>query len=274
MTTDSRIIISHDVDHLSPMEHYRDLIVPKFVARAFLERYKNHIDTRELAERLLDIPRLRWNFVRELADYDRQQGIRSHFFFGVNKGLGLVYEAHRAGKYIDYIEKAGHIAGIHGIARDTLENIRAEREKFEQVHKRRCIGIRMHYLYPDEKILPLLEQAGYRYDSSLRGDGSVRQMGHLVHFPLHVMDGDILMRPGTRYQSVSLEEALQTTRERLSRLIDGKTDYISLLFHDRYFSPAHSRWQDWYMGMIEWINSQHIATTDYETALDELSCTR
>ncbi len=31
-----KIIISHDVDHITVLEHNRDLIIPKFIVRSFL----------------------------------------------------------------------------------------------------------------------------------------------------------------------------------------------------------------------------------------------
>lgn len=265
----SKIIISHDIDHISSYEHWNDLIIQKYIARIILEKYKKTISYNELALRILHTANGKWSFIRELSDYNISKNIKANFFFATQKGIGLAYHAEKAKPFVEYVIASGHEVGIHGIARDTFDKIKHERNIFQKLHNQECKGIRFHYLYPNDSVFSQLDAAGYTYDSSLRGDGSSRIIGNLIHFPVHIMDGDVMMQ-GKRYQSVNFHQAMSFTTERLSRLIDNKTDYISILFHDRYFSPAHATWRDWYMATVEWIQSQGIVTTTYEDAVLEI----
>ena len=77
----SKIIISHDVDHLSSYEHFSDLIIPKFVVRALIEKAKGIISFEELILRYKDTIKGKWNFVCELSDFDKEHNIKSTFFF-------------------------------------------------------------------------------------------------------------------------------------------------------------------------------------------------
>ncbi|WML88572.1 hypothetical protein [Thiothrix subterranea] len=243
-----------------------DLIIPKYFMRSLLELHKKNITLTEISVRFKQTINGRWNFIKELSDYNNLKKIKANFFFATNKGIGLAYPAEKAKPFVKYVIKEGHQIGIHGISRDCLENIKEERNLFHALHSQECKGIRFHYLYPNDSILQKLDAAGYTYDSSLRGEGSSRIVGNLIHFPVHIMDGDVMMQ-NHRYQSVKLEQAITFTTERISKLIDNNVDYISILFHDRYFSDAHATWRDWYMATVEWIQSQGIATTTYEDAV-------
>ena len=48
-----KVIISHDVDHITAWEHSKDLIIPKFVARMFVEHGLGYISRCEVKSRLL-----------------------------------------------------------------------------------------------------------------------------------------------------------------------------------------------------------------------------
>ncbi|MFZ1569038.1 MAG: polysaccharide deacetylase family protein [Thiolinea sp.] len=261
-----KIVISHDVDHLFSHEHLRDFIVPKYLVRSILELAKGSINSKEYLYRIIETVNGKWNFIEELSNYNNSKNIKTTFFFATNKGIGLAYSAEKSKPFVEHVLKNGHKIGIHGISRDNLENIKRERSHFHRLHNQECKGVRFHYLYPNDSILQKLDAAGYTYDSSLRGDGSSRIVGNLIHFPVHIMDGDVMMQ-NHRYQSANLKQATVFTTERISKLIDNNVDYISILFHDRYFSDAHTTWRDWYMATVEWVQSQGIATTTYEDAV-------
>lgn len=150
-----------------------------------------------------------------------------------------------------------------------MRNIIEEKKRFEEVYGLTCQGNRFHYLFPDDSILPVLDEAGYLYDSSLRGKGSTTIYENIVHFPVHIMDSDVFSK-GRKYQSNTSRVAVEETKDLISSLIDKDTDYISLLFHDRYFSTAHSAWRDWYIEIIKWIVDESITTTTYEAATFEI----
>jgi peptidoglycan/xylan/chitin deacetylase (PgdA/CDA1 family) len=265
----SKLIISHDVDHLSVWEHISDGILPKFLVRALIEFSKGVISLGELYARSRETVLGQWQFSREVARFDSSYGIKSTFFFGAAKGIGLSYNLEDAVWLAHELQSLGHDLAIHGIARKSLVDIIKERERFESLIGSPCSGMRFHYLFPDESILPLLDQAGFSYDSSLRGSGSTKRVENLIHFPVHIMDSDVFCA-GKPYQSRSRTAALNATREKISLLVDQGTDYISLLFHDRYFSPAHQSWHDWYVEVIAWIVEQGLVTCSYQEALSEL----
>lgn len=266
----SAIIVSHDVDHISPYEHLNDLILPKFIVRALIERSKGYISSNELWKRLEEFLHNKWNSIDELADFDLQHNVSSTFFFAVNKGFGLSYESTQAKPYVDLIIQRGLKIGLHGIERSLFNRVFHERQEFKDLFGHECSGIRLHYLAPDYSTIELISRVGYLFDSSFRGDGSSFKIGECIHFPVHIMDTDVLTN-GKRYQSVRSTKAVTATIKRLSELIDNQVDFISILFHDRYFSDAHASWRDWYKSIIEWINVQKIEIVNYDSAADRIN---
>lgn len=264
-----KIIISHDVDHISTYEHMSDLVVPKYIGRAGVELLKGRIGPGQFATRMGEMLVGKWQFIRELAAFDAQLGIKSTFFFAVGNGMGLAYQPEAAREMLHEVIAAGHDVGIHGIARDTVENIRAERLRFETVYGVPCRGQRMHYLHPDPALLDAVAAAGFVYDSSLRGDGPAQKKAGLWSFPVHLMDGDVMLG-GRRYQNVSVREAIESTRCRIETLAESGVDYVSLLFHDRYFSAGHMAWRDWYQEIVGWAIREGYIFCNYEQAVKEL----
>ena len=264
-----KIIVSHDVDHISTYEHLSDLVVPKYIGRAGVELLKGRIGLSQFAIRMGEMLIGKWNFIRELAAFDARVGIKSTFFFAVGNGMGLAYQPEAARGLLHEVMTFGHDVGIHGIARDTVDNIHAERLRFEAVYGVPCHGQRMHYLHPDPALLDTVAAAGFTYDSSLRGDGSAQQYAGLWSFPVHLMDGDVMLS-GRRYQTVSARQAIYATRRRIAALADSGVDYVSLLFHDRYFSAGHAAWRDWYCETVTWALEQGFNFCSYEQAVKEL----
>lgn len=265
-----KIIVSHDVDHISAYEHFSDLILPKYIGRASLELLKGRIGLAQFGTRMGEMLAGRWNFIRELAAFDARLGIRSTFFFAAGNGMGLAYQPEAARKLLQEVVRAGHDVGIHGIARDTVDNIYAERVRFENVYGVACRGQRLHYLHPNPSVLEAVAAAGFTYDSSIRGDGPAVRHEGLWSFPVHLMDSDV-MNCGRRYQAVSAPEAVKSTRRRIEALRASNVDYLSILFHDHYFSKSHEAWHDWYCETLTWAFAQGYSFCSYEQAVDELS---
>jgi hypothetical protein len=265
----SKIIVSHDVDHISSWEHLFDMGLAKFLARSTIEISYGHISFHEYYNRLKETLLGRWEFILETARFDCQNSIKSNYFFGSANGMGLSYRLEDAVGLINSVAALGHDIGIHGIARDSLSDILLEKERFEKLTGLPCKGIRLHYLSSTDAVLNLFEKAGFVYDSSLRGCAGSRKINSLIHFPIHIMDSDVFC-PGKRYQSVSYADALISTKQAISSLVEYDVDYISLLFHDRYFSPAHQAYHDWYQDIIFWILDQGLKTCSYEEAVTEI----
>ncbi len=86
-----KIIVSHDVDHLSVIEHYKDLIIPKLIIRSFLEKFKGRISVKELRGRIISLFTNKLQNIEELILFDKDNNVPSTFFVGVENGLGLSY---------------------------------------------------------------------------------------------------------------------------------------------------------------------------------------
>ena len=264
-----KVIISHDVDHISAFEHKADLILPKFIARAILEMLYGRIDARQFSARLVETVCGRWNFIRELSKFDSDLGIRSTFFFAVKQGIGLAYKPESARELLHATLSDGHCVGLHGIARRVPVDLERERYLFEQIYGVPCSGVRMHYLHYDYRLLLKLSDIGYSYDSTFRGNGSAAKHSNIWTFPIHIMDGDMMLKQ-SRYQTASKNEALQASKQRIRALRDIGVDYVSVLFHDRYFSPGHADWRDWYCDLVHWLIDENFEFCTYEEALIEL----
>ena len=162
-----KVIISHDVDHIKVWEHKRDLIIPKFIARSFIEFVLGYISFFELKNRGKSIIENRWQNLEELLQFDKENDVPSTFFIGVNNGVGLSYSLKNAKLWIKIIQQKGFDVGVHGIAFDDYIVIEKEYELFKDILKSNNFGIRMHYIRSTSKTLDFLNRAGYLFDSSL-----------------------------------------------------------------------------------------------------------
>ena len=98
-----KIIISHDVDHITPWEHKKDLIIPKFIVRSFIEFGLRYISLFELRSRFKSLVENKWQNIEELMRFDRENEIPSTFFLAVNTGKGLSYSVDDAQLWIKRI---------------------------------------------------------------------------------------------------------------------------------------------------------------------------
>jgi len=162
-----KVIISHDVDHITVWEHKKDLIIPKFLARSSIELINRSISGEEYLLRLKNIINNKWQNIEELMRFDKQNGIPSTFFVGVNNGLGLSYPLRDAEYWSKKILENGFDVGIHGIAYNNFNDMKKEFETFSQISGQERFGIRMHYLRNDTRTLELLSKVGYYFDSTL-----------------------------------------------------------------------------------------------------------
>jgi hypothetical protein len=263
------VIVSHDVDHLTPFEHWNDLILPKFFARNLIETLNGTISFRENLLRAREVIRNRWQHIAELMEFDRQQGIPSTFFVGVSNGAKLAYLLPKAADWIKRIHDNGFEVGVHGIGYLTEEAVKKEFETFRRVLPGIPFGIRMHYLRYDENTLDHMNKAGYRFDSSIRIYRPPYKTGNLWEFPLHIMDGDMINQ-GKRYGSKSLREVQEFTRRAIGIAHEKNVGYMTLLFHDRYFHPSFSLWKDWYEWVISTCRESGFTFTSYSSAITGL----
>ena len=268
-----KVIVSHDVDHLTFWEHRKDLIIPKFFARNTLECLKGTTTTGEWFKRLAPAIHNRWHRLPELMEFNRNQHIPATFFFGVQNGCNLNYSQELAKEWISQVAEKGFDVGVHGIGYRSYEEIKSEFDDFSRITGNNLFGIRMHYLRQTNETFAWMNQAGYLFDSTLRATDisySPYRIGTMWEFPLHIMDGDII-EADKRYASKRLTEAMEMTKRRIDTYFGKEAEYFTVLFHDRYFDDSFRTWLEWYQWLIGYLKSSGFTFIGYPEAVEELN---
>ncbi len=264
-----QVILSHDVDHMTVWEHWKDPIVPKFYVRNTLELGKGIISGREYALRWADLVRNKWQNISEVMDFHDRLGIRSCFFFGLANGKGLSYPMRYAEEWIPKVIARGFEAGVHGIAFDDESAMRSEYEAFKRISGLDRFGIRMHYLRQDAHTFERMERIGYRFDATEQGIRAPHRIGRMWEFPLQEMDG-WAMDGSKRYQSRDLKGAIAHTMSKVEAAESAGLPYFNLLFHDRYYTPAFATWMAWYEAMVKELMARGHRMVTHAEAIDQL----
>jgi len=102
-----KIIIYHDIDHITVFEHKKDLIIPKFIIRSFIELGLGYISFSELGLRFRDILKNKWNNIEELMAFSIENNVPATFFIGVNNGRCLSYSLEDSKFWINKIKEKG-----------------------------------------------------------------------------------------------------------------------------------------------------------------------
>ncbi len=264
-----KIIISHDVDHLTAREHNSKLLI-KFVIRASIELLNKVITFNEYKKRISSIYTDKWQNIEEIIEFEKKENIESTFFVGMANGVGLEYPLEQAQQWVEKISNFGVDVGVHGIAYDDLDDVKKEYQLLKDKLKNKDIGIRMHYLRSNEETLQYLEKAGYAFDSTVLADKNPYKIGKMWEFPLHIMEGNIFYQDGKRWTSKSLEEYKKVTIQRIDELEKKEIKYMTLLFHDLYFSDGFSIWRDWYIWIVKYLRENGHEFISYTKAIKEL----
>ena len=106
----------------------------------------------------------------------------------------------------------------------------------------------MHYLRQDGTTFQKMAELGYRFDATSQGALDPYRLHGMWEFPLLMMDG-WAMDGEKRYQSRDLDGAKRYSMDKLEDAEKAGLRYTSILFHDRYYSPAFATWKAWY----EWL---------------------
>jgi len=264
-----KVIISHDIDHITVWEHKKDLIIPKFIIRSFIELLSGKISLNETYFRLVDMLRNKWQNLEELMAFDKEQNVEATFFIGVSNGLGLKYSLQMAELWTKKIIDKGFDVGVHGISYRELKGIKDEFETFKRTSGLEEFGIRMHYLRTDENTLAFLEKTGYLFDSSVYNLKNPFKIGDMWEFPLHIMDGYVFI-VNSHWQNVSLEKAKEGTKRLIEEAYKKGINYFTILFHDRYFSEGFKQWKEWYIWLINYFKNNGFSFVNYKNAIIEL----
>jgi len=265
-----KVIISHDIDHLTVLEHKKDLIIPKFIVKSCIELVIKTISFREFFNRFKDFLKNKWHNLEELMKFDKENGIKATFFIGVNKGLGLSYNIEDAKFWIHEILKEGFDVGIHGIEYKDLKKMEIEYKTFKKISGLSRFGIRMHYLRMDKLTLINLEKLGYLFDSSVYTFKNPYKFKSIYEFPLHIMDGFVICG-NRKFLTQNLNKIKDDTKYLLDQAFQLDIQYLTVLFHDRYFSNSFETWKKWYIWFIEYLKDNNFKFINYKEAIMELN---
>jgi len=264
-----KAIISHDIDTLTIFEHYKDLIIPKHIIRSLIEMINGGITLKEVGYRVSEFMVNRNNYIEDIIAFNEKMKVPTTFFIGVNNGLGLSYSTAQAEKWINLLQSSGCNVGVHAIHYDNLEKIISEHNGFQSISKQDRFGVRTHYLRMTEKTLEFFDKAEYIFDSSFYALQDPFKIGSLIEFPLHIMDTRILNK-NSNWKTLSLKEAQNYSISIINQVREKDLKYLTVLFHDRYFSHGFQKWKDWYQWLIEYVKDEKIGFVDYFSAIEEL----
>lgn len=265
-----KAIISHDVDHITAWEHYKDLILPKFMIRSMGELVLGSVSRQEFCAMMQDLKINKWQNLRELMRFDREAGVPSTFFIATRHGPGLSYSQSKAEAWLKEIQNNGFEVGVHGICFDNFNQIKREYEKFKQITGLYQFGVRMHYFRLGKDTLEFLNQAGYIYDSSIYALENPRDVGRMIEFPINFMDASAMYSRG-KVKTASFDEAKEYVYRKMDKASKLNLEYINILSHDHYFCPGFKTYQKWYVWLIDFLKKNNVEFLSYSKAINEFT---
>lgn len=264
--------LTHDVDHPMLRRHIWDRTALGFCYRAswgsLKKTFRSRMTVRDLWHNfctLASLP-LIWLGIRKdlwsqfVHEYEKiEKELPSTYYFipfegrpgRTRKGLA---PAHRAAGYkaadlapeILAIKQAGREVGLHGI--DAWIDADAGREELQEIRSLAGIinaGVRMHWLYFDQRSPKYLEDAGATYDSTVGYNGAVGYRAgttqsylplaaqQLMELPLHIMD-TALFYPS--HMGLSQNEADEWTTRIIEHAFTAG-GCVTINWHDRSLFP-------------------------------------
>jgi hypothetical protein len=168
------------------------------------------------------------------------------------------YEAKDLADTVQKLTAAGCEVGLHGIdAWIDARNGSAELSEIRQLTGAKEIGVRMHWLYNDQKSPSCLEAAGAAYDSTSGYNGAIGyragttqvfkplDVRELLELPLHVMDTSMFYPSHLGLSPQQAVHVLQPMVENAA--LTGGT--LTVNWHDRSIAPERL-WEPTYRNLI------------------------
>lgn len=278
------VCLTHDVDHLAIRKHKFDHAIFGFLYRGLVgslvdfcrgKRSIKHVVTNWAAA--LSLPLVYLGVAKDTWDqFERyieiESGLTSTFFFIPAKsdpgedGYGLKL-AKRAAAYdlsevkpllLRLLEEYREV-GLHGIdAWRDCDKARAELDRIRLATGASDVGVRMHWLFFNEQSPPILDGAGFSYDSTVGYNDTVGYRAgttqafkffnteRMVEIPLHIMDTALFF---PRHMNLSFEEADAA----IAPLVENVQRFGGVLtvnWHDRSIAPERL-WGKTYIKLVE-----------------------
>lgn len=263
-----KIIISHDVDHLFLSDHMlKDLIIEKMWVRSFIYLLQRKITLKTFFHRLFYGNRM--YRIPEVMKYDKDHGIPSVFFFGMDNVLGMSYSQKKATRIINLVMQNGFAVGVHGCNYQNLKKMQKEHDDFMNISNLKSFGLRNHYVRFDERTFEKMNSCGYKYDSTDFNKKELEfkkpyKIGNMWEFPLHIMDGYICF-PG-KYQ-----QGLEDTFKAIKQAELSGCPFCTILFHDYQFDDnKYPELKAWYEQTIKFCEDNGYSFISYDDAIKEL----
>jgi hypothetical protein len=283
--------LSHDVDFIGIRDHKFDVTTAGFLYRATLGSLKNALWGRLSWSRcwtnwkaVLRLPFVHLGWAEDFwLEFERFSAIEAglgstYYFIPFNNYPGTLRQgkapSRRAAKYdllantdeIRKLREQGCEVGLHGLdAWQSPDKGQQEFARIQQVTGQDTAGIRMHWLYFDEKSPKALEEAGFLYDSTFgyndaigfrAGTSQVFCMpstGSFMELPLIVQDTAMLY-PDRMH--LSEQQAL----DRCKVVIERSAKFggvLTINWHTRSLSPERL-WGDFYLSLLQEIKKYRV----------------
>jgi len=292
--------LTHDVDHPALRNHIFDHTMFGFLYRATLgslvDLFRGRKSLKQLISNVaaaLSLPLVYLGWIKDpWAQFNRyveiEKGASSTFFVIPTKGNAGVPlrdkpAPKRAAKYdmadmrdeLRSLEEAGCELGVHGI--DAWNNSTAGRREFDKLKsltRNDELGVRMHWLYFDEKSPAALDQAGFSYDSTCGYNQTVgyragtlqvfkpRAAQRLLELPLHVMDTALFFGGYSNFSPKQAEATVTQLMEHAAKF----GGVLTFNWHDRSIAPERS-WDKTYVEFLNELRSRGAWITNASQAV-------
>lgn len=281
--------LTHDLDHACIRRHMFDSTAFGFLYRATLGSAAKAARGRLSLQKLFSnwaaaakLPFIYSGLARDIwNDFDRyldlEKGRPSTFFVipfenrpghspngTAPRARATRYGAAHIRDKILRLAAAGCEIGLHGIDAwyESLKG-REEAGRVSQVSNCEVSGVRMHWLYSDERSARVLEQAGFLYDSTAGYNNTIgyragtaqvfKPLGatRLLELPMHIMD-TALFYPD--YLNLSETEAWNWVAPMFNHsTVHGGA--VTVNWHDRSIAPERL-WGDFYVRLVDELTSR------------------
>jgi hypothetical protein len=252
MTKQYGVWITHDIDHIRMREHYfRDIFLFRLLGVSAIEVLKGRRSIWSLCKLKWSLFRPNtWDHFDEWIILEKKHGIRSTWFFAVNRGSSLSYTNEEIKPVAHKLKDEGFDLGLHGQHHTGEKEIRREYELFHKIIGTHPEGIRMHYLRISKKSFFELTDL-YIYDSSLfvRHLEQPKKTLHMLEIPLHIMD-TYLFSPF--YNNFTLEEAKKYT-EKMLKEAKKKKRLVVFDIHPHHLDKNFPRQREWILWLYDYI---------------------
>jgi peptidoglycan/xylan/chitin deacetylase (PgdA/CDA1 family) len=285
------VCLTHDVDFVRLSRHRFDHTMFGFFYRAvwgsFRDFFKKRLPLKKLLTNFKAAVLLPGVYLGVVKDYFHQfdnylkieQDLPSTFFimpFSQAPGrddTGRLYHA-RASRYdvsdiaddVKRLVSSGKEVGLHGI--DAWKDSHAGREELQRISRESTsadVGVRMHWLYFNDKSPRVLDEAGFVYDSTSGYNEAVGfragstqafrplDAKNLIELPMHIMD-TALFYPGR----MNLDE--NTAMRKIDQTIKSVKEHggvLTINWHQRSIGPERL-WDDHYRNLLKMLKKYNV----------------